>query len=273
MTFTERHPWAYPMRVEQLRLFRRLRDAATAQRFASAGSTERLPIVCHRHGSLLRRRLGDSDPQLQENKVINLSIAAPTIDGLLIRPGETFSFWSRVGRTTARKGYVDGLVLKTYGLAAGRGGGLCQLANLLYWMALHTPLIIAERHHHGYDAFPDFERVLPFGTGASVFYNYVDLRLRNPTNQTFQLRVWLTAEHLRGEILSDEPWPYSYHIDERNHRFLMRDGKVFRENEIWRRVVNARTGETVECRKLMQNLAEVRYEVPADVLEHIRAGD
>lgn len=37
----------------------------------------------------------------------------------------------------------------------GVGGGLCQLANLLYWMSLHTPLEIAERHQHSFDPFPD----------------------------------------------------------------------------------------------------------------------
>jgi vancomycin resistance protein YoaR len=34
-------------------------------------------------------------------------------------------------------------------------------------------------------------RVLPFASGATVMYNYKDLRLHNPTNQTFQLRLWL----------------------------------------------------------------------------------
>ena len=43
------------------------------------------------------------------------------------------------------------------------GGGICQLANLLYWMALHTPLEVIERHHHSFDPFPDSGRTLPFG--------------------------------------------------------------------------------------------------------------
>ena len=66
----------------------------------------------------------------------------------------------------------------------GTGGGLCQLANMLYWLALHTPLVIKERHHHSFDLFPDDRRVIPFGTGTSVFYNYVDLQFYNPTAQS-----------------------------------------------------------------------------------------
>jgi len=47
---------------------------------------------------VLRRTLGNVDLQLQENKAVNLSLAAPHINGVLIRPGETFSFWHLVGR-------------------------------------------------------------------------------------------------------------------------------------------------------------------------------
>ena len=49
------------------------------------------------------------------------------------------------------------------------GGGLCQLANLLYWMALHTPLAVVERHHHSFDPFPDENRTLPSGRAAVSF--------------------------------------------------------------------------------------------------------
>lgn len=44
-------------------------------------------------------------------------------------------------------------------------------------MALHTPLTVTERHRHGYDVFPDAERTIPFGSGATCFYNYGDLMI------------------------------------------------------------------------------------------------
>lgn len=136
------------------------------------------PFTCKKHQSLLRRKLGNSNPQLQENKITNLKIATSKIDGVIIKPGETFSFWKLVGRTTKSKGYIEGMQLKMREVKTGIGGGICQLANLLYWMALHTPLTVVERHHHSFDPFPDSGRTLPFGSGASVFYNYVDLRFK-----------------------------------------------------------------------------------------------
>ena len=196
----EIHPIVYKARIKQKRLFRRLADLPLAGRFASEKISDDLEFTCKRHQSLLRRRLGNSDPELQENKVENLKIACPTIDGILIKPGQTFSFWRQLGEATADKGYHEGMQLSRGEVVRGVGGGLCQLANLLYWMALHTPLEVVERHHHSFDPFPDENRVLPFGSGAGVFFNYIDLRFFNPTDLTFQLRVWLTDEIGRAHV-------------------------------------------------------------------------
>lgn len=231
------------------------------RKFASEKQNEDLEFTCKKHQSLLRRRLGNSDPQLQENKVENLKIACPTIDGILIKPGETFSFWNRVGEATAEKGYCEGMQLSRGEVVRGVGGGLCQLANLLYWMALHTPLEIVERHHHSFDPFPDENRVLPFGSGAGVFYNYIDLRFFNPTDNTFQIRLRLTEEHLKGAIYSGQETPHSYHVFEKDHRFILENGRNYRENEIWRKVIDRRTGNQIREEMLVKNHAEVKYEL------------
>lgn len=251
----------YKARIWQKRTFRRLADFPNAGRFASELQADDLQFTCKKHQSLLRRRLGNSDPQLQNNKIENLKIACPTIDGLLIRPGETFSFWRQLGEATSDKGYVEGMQLSRGEVVRGVGGGLCQLANLLYWMALHTPLEVTERHHHSFDPFPDEHRVLPFGSGAGVFYNYIDLRFRNPTDTTFQIRLSLTAEHLKGSIRSNRPTPFSYHVVEKAHRFLTEGDKTFRQNEIWREVIDRRTGDRVADEMIVKNHAEIKYEL------------
>jgi len=128
-------------------------------------------------------------------------------------------------------------------------------------MSLHTPLTVVERHHHSFDPFPDEDRVLPFGSGAGVFYNYIDLRFHNPTDLTFQIKLWLTDEHLKGAIYSDREPPYSYHVFEKNHRFIPAGDKNFRENEIWREVIDRRTGNRIDEELLVANHAEVKYEL------------
>ncbi len=260
MSLSDFHPAIYETRVAQLRLARRLSDRRGGVRFAGEQRPSSLPRVLVRHASVLRRRLGDSDPRLQETKIVNLGLAVTPVDGLLVRPGEVFSFWHRVGEPSARRGFVEGLVLARGRVRVATGGGLCQLSNLLHWMALHTPLEVVEHHHHGFDPFPDDHRVLPFGSGATVFYNYVDLRLRNPTDLTLQLRAWLTDTELHGEVRADRPWPLAYHVEERRHRFVREpDGRVCRENELWRRTIDRTTGDLVREELIAANYAEVTY--------------
>lgn len=212
--------------------------------------------------SILLRKLGNADMRLQYNKVKNLQLASSKIDGVIIRPGETFSFWRLVGDPTARKGYVSGMLLSNGVVKEGIGGGLCQAANLLYWMALHSPLVVTERHHHSYDIFPDSGRVLPFGTGAAVFYNYVDIQFFNPTDVTFQINIGVNKTHLFGEIRSSEMMKYSYRIIERDHRFLRSTstGKIFRENAIYRQKIDKRTGNLMSDDLLYKNHSETLYE-------------
>lgn len=258
---SEFHPIFYRTRIWQKRIFRHIADLKNARGFASEFQTEKLPFTSKKHQSLLRRRLGNSDPALQENKVKNLRVACPSIDGILIKPGQTFSFWRQLGEATAERGYCEGMQLSQGEVVRGVGGGLCQLANLLYWMALHSPLKIAERHHHSFDPFPDENRVLPFGSGAGVFFNYIDLRFYNPTDITFQLKLWITQDHLKGAIYSNRETPCSYHVFEKNHRFLRQNDRNFRENEIWRELIDRRTGNRVSEEMLVKNLAEVKYEL------------
>ena len=263
MRLSELHPIFYYTRIEQKRLFRFLANLIARKRFATHKElSTTFPYTCKKHQSLLKRKLGNSNPKLQENKIINLKIATSEIDDVIIKPGETFSFWQLVGKTTEAKGYIEGMQLAMGEVKTGIGGGICQLANLLYWMALHTPLNVTERHHHSFDPFPDSGRTLPFGSGASVFYNYIDLRFYNPTSQSFQIKVWVTDKHLKGAIFANEEMPYSYHIEEKNHQFLKRDGKNYRQNEIWRKTIDKITGQMLNEELLIKNFSEVKYPIP-----------
>ena len=147
-------PWAYWLSMKKCRFVRRVQDAFSGVRFSRQRRCDPLPVVVYAHKSLIRRTLGTVDQKLQENKAVNLSLAAPRVNGVLIRPGETFSFWRMVGPCTARRGYLPGLTISKGETACGVGGGMCQFTNLLHWMVLHTPLVITEHHHHdGYDLF------------------------------------------------------------------------------------------------------------------------
>ncbi|MDE6342555.1 MAG: VanW family protein [Muribaculaceae bacterium] len=245
-------------------LMRKLRDLLSGNRFAGVSRGDRLPVVIYRHNSLIRRKLGNTQPALQENKAVNLSLAAPKVTGVIIRPGETFSFWRLVGKDSAAKGYREGLTISNGHPSSGIGGGLCQFTNLIHWMVLHSDLTITEHHHHdGLDLFPDFKRQIPFGTGTSIVYNYLDYRFRNDTDITYQLLTWTDGEYLRGELRADRQQPHSYHIHAEDEHFSKEDGIVFRNGIVMRDTIDKRTGECLASEIIRRNHARVMYDTSA----------
>lgn len=200
-----------------------------------------------KHKSFLLRPLKNVEMYLQHNKVTNLKIAIGHLDKVVIKPGQTFSIWQLVGRPTKSKGYLDGMTLHNGQILKGTGGGLCQLGNLLYWMALHSPLTIKERWRHGYDVFPDINRTIPFACGATLSYNYIDLQLENKTDKNFQIHLWLDKEYLNGEITCDTDLKTKYEIYETDHMFKQQWwGGYTRHNRIWKRITSIESGDTKE---------------------------
>lgn len=226
---------------------------------ATNRSPARMPNVIFQHATPLMRQLRNVDMWLQSNKVINLSIAAKKLDGLILKPGETFSYWRTIGKPTKRKGYVDGMVLYYGSYKTGVGGGLCQMSNLIYWMTLHTPLTVTERHRHSYDVFPDAGRTQPFGSGATCAYNYLDLQIHNSTEVPFQLSIRLTEDHLVGEWLCTEPTKFRYEVYEKEHLMASKPwGGYVRSNQIHRHVFHA-DGEWLEDQYITSNEALMMY--------------
>jgi len=263
---SERYPMLYGPSVAAHRSARRLHWMFERAAPSRSDGTFEAGFRVASHRSILLRQLGDVDMDLQRNKVTNLRLALATIEGRVLRPGQELSFWRCVGEPNARRGYLPGLVLVHGRMASSAGGGLCQLSNLLHWLVLHSPLRVAEHHHHGYDPFPDSGRQVPFGSGATVFYNYVDLKFDNPTLANYKIHLWLTDTELRGEIWADRLPPVSYHVHEEGHRFFMRNGQIYRENMLWRTAHDRATGNQVARELISHNVFPVLYRPDPNVV-------
>ena len=204
-------------------------------RWATERRTEQLPQVQFAHATPLYRHLRGEKMVLQENKVVNLRLAVARLNGLVLAPGETFSYWRLIGKPTRRKGYKEGMVLFLGHVGSDIGGGLCQLSNLIFWMTLHTPLTVVERYRHSHDVFPDANRTQPFGSGATCAYPHRDLMIRNDTQDTYQMRVRVGKTDLEGEWrVSAEPTE-RYAVVERSHEMRAQYwGGYIRHNELYR---------------------------------------
>ena len=143
---------------------------------------------------------------------------------------------------------------------AGIGGGLCQISNLIHWLVLHSPLTVTERHHHSFDPFPDEGRVLPFGSGATIFYNYLDYQFTNNTKDTYQINLWFSEKCLEGELRIDKELDIAYHVIEKEHKFLKKDNVFYRKNEIWReKILKFQGGKVIDEELITKNFARVTY--------------
>lgn len=220
---------------------------------------EKLPYLIYQHQTILLRELKDVEMQLQMNKITNLKIAAERLNGIIIYPNEVFSYWKLIGKVSAKKGYIDGMILQNGHYTRGLGGGLCQMSNLIYWMTLHTPLTVIERHRHGYDVFPDAKRTQPFGSGATCYYPHLDLMIRNDTDVAYQLNVKVGEKYLEGEWRAVKPNPYRYEIVERNHQMRSEYwGGASRHNELYRLTYNEKN-ELISDELVVENHALMMY--------------
>lgn len=257
-----RHPLRYRLSRSIRQMGRSIGNALHANSFSIQRRTEPLPVVIKELRTPVCRKLMNVPDSLFENKKTNLALALNALNGILIKPGERFSFWWLVGSPSKERGFKEGLVIQQGRADKGWGGGLCQLSNMIHFLALHSDLSVVERHRHSFDLFPDDHRTIPFGTGATVSFNYKDLRLQNPTKRIFQFLFELDEKYLLGKLLCSEMPEHEYVVVERDQRFIQENELYWRENKIMRRVQNAK-GESLGLELLFQNRCECRY-VPAE---------
>lgn len=227
--------------------------------FAKSRNTVPFKHQYFSHKTLMLRKLKDVDMWMQHNKVRNLELAVKKLNGIVIMPGEVFSYWKLIGMPSRFKGYKKGMILRNGGFFAGYGGGLCQLSNLIFWMTIHTPLTVIERHRHGYDVFPDSNRTQPFASGATCSYPHIDLMIRNDTNEPYQLLLNVGDKYLEGEWRTNSAPEYRFDVVERNHRMQAEYwGGYTRHNEIYQRVYDS-AGNFLEEHLLIKNAAIMMY--------------
>jgi hypothetical protein len=138
-----------------------------------------------------------TESRLIAGKIQNLRVAVGKINGVEIAANEIFSFWKHIGRPSQFRGFVKGRELRQGCIIPTTGGGLCQLSNALYSVALDAGFEIIERHAH--------TQVIPGslaeqGRDATVFWNYVDLRFK--ATKAFRIEAFLTHDALVVQLKS-----------------------------------------------------------------------
>lgn len=113
-------------------------------------------------------------------RIKNLTLAAERTNGVLVPPGEVYSFNSAVGEISGRTGYDSAWIIKGNKTVLGEGGGVCQTSTTMFRAILNSGLPVVMRFPHAYRVYY-YELDMPVGFDASIYQPSLDLQFRNDT--------------------------------------------------------------------------------------------
>ena len=268
--FSDINPFFWTISTYKGILIRNISDFFSKEKFARTKQKKKLENLVYTHSSTLIKKGKGIDIRTQKNKAVNIKIASSHINGIIIQPGEVFSFWKTVGAVNKRKGYKEGRVIKQNKLVTGTGGGLCNLANTINYMILHSPLQIVEFHKHSDALASDIGHRVPMANGTSVSYNYIDYRFKNNTDYDVQIILWCDDEKLYGELRSEKEFPYRYELMEEGHHFERKEGQYYRVSKIYKNTIEKETGKRLNKELIWDNHSLVMFDynlIPKDELK------
>jgi len=138
----------------------------------------------------------DSPYVWNPNRTDNLRLASAEIDGVVIMPGEVFSFNKIVGERTPEKGYKEATVYVNGASVGETGGGVCQVASAIYYTTLLANLEIVERTEHMY-----FVTYVPAGCDATIYWGQLDYQFRNSTEYPIRVDVKLEDNCVKVKLV------------------------------------------------------------------------
>lgn len=133
------------------------------------------------------------------NRIYNLSLAASRINGVLIPPGEIFSFNDKVGDISAESGYKQAYIIKSGRTVLDDGGGVCQDSTTLFRAVLNAGLPVVARTAHAYRV-GYYEQGFPPGLDATVFAPSVDFKFKNDTPAHILIQSYVSGVTLYVDI-------------------------------------------------------------------------
>lgn len=138
-----------------------------------------------------------------ENRNNNLRLACEAMDGMILQPGEVFSYNDALGPRTRERGYLRAGAYSGWELVQSYGGGICQGSTTIYVAALYADLEIVQRRNHGYKV----GYVEP-GLDATVNWGGPDFQFRNSTHFPIKIVAEVSDGYVKVSIFGTEERDY-----------------------------------------------------------------
>ena len=202
-------------------------DSARAQMLRQGTEEIRIPL------EIVQPAISDQDVYFQdvlghcetphgdnEKRNTNLRLACASLDGLVLQPGQEFSYNDTLGERTKEKGYMPAPAYSGTTLVDSLGGGICQVSSTLYLPSVYAELTVLERVNHGFPV-----HYIPYGMDATVNWGFTDLKLRNDSPLPVKIHAEESDGYVRIDILGTETRDYdiemSYSVGGRHVKTFM----------------------------------------------------
>jgi vancomycin resistance protein YoaR len=127
-----------------------------------------------------------------KNRVFNINVATERFNGILIKPGEEFSFVKVLGEVDGEHGYLPELVIKQDKTEPEFGGGICQVSTTAFRAAIYSGLEITARRNHAYPV----SYYNPQGMDSTIYIPKPDLRFKNDTPNYILIQTKIVGTEL-----------------------------------------------------------------------------
>ena len=138
-----------------------------------------------------------------ENRNSNLKKACEMLNGLVLQPGQEFSYNETLGERTKEKGWLPAPAYSGTTLVDSPGGGICQVSSTLYLASVYAELTVLERVNHGFPV-----SYIPLGMDATVNWGFTDLKLRNDSPMPVKILAEETDDLVKVSIMGTETRNY-----------------------------------------------------------------
>jgi vancomycin resistance protein YoaR len=176
---------------------------ATYKQLAEGKDVINLPVLVAKPSSSLEETndlgirelvaVGESDFKgSPRNRRVNIRVGADKFQGLIIAPGEEFSFNKFLGDVDAENGFLPELVIKKTGTVPEFGGGLCQVSSTAFRAAMNAGVPITARRNHSYAV----QYYAPQGTDATIYPGVQDFKFKNDLASHLLIRTRIEGDKL-----------------------------------------------------------------------------
>lgn len=130
------------------------------------------------------------------SRIHNIQLASSKLNGLLIPPGEIFSFNQSLGEVSPATGFQQAYIIKEGRTILGDGGGVCQVSTTFFRAALDAGLPIIERVPHAYRV-SYYEQQSQVGLDATVYDPTADLKFKNDTPAHLLIQTYTDTKNYK----------------------------------------------------------------------------